>query len=412
MLVALEPVVYLSAHTTDDMERYNLLIALGISPAVLTETIWTLAVEHPQPAIPAEIHVVTTLTGERTLRNRLFDTPDEEGLSVWARFCREVLQLDPEAPEAPRFHIHVPLRGNGLKLDDIRTWDDDRRYAELCYRVVAQLCADPDAPRVVASIAGGRKTMSAHLLTAFSLYARPRDESIHVLVHPERPVLEDPTFFYPRPGSGMDVRIERVDLHLVRFRNQLEELARLHRGGQLPRTLQELESLPGLGLRPARPALVEVVLGDRTERSLRLLDAEGNEMAALKPVAPLPLVTLITLYEMLRRADSPEISNLQLVENEQVEALRNAAYAFCRDLAQLRPWGDTIALSRSISELNQLLAGNPLCNRYLRIHSRRTWDETFYAFGTEPPALRVCVPRALDYIQNWPFQHVPLTYID
>jgi len=394
------------------MERYNLLIALGISPAVLTETIWTLAVEHPNPAIPAEIHIVTTLTGERTLRNRLFDTPDEEGLSVWARFCREILQIDHGAPEAPQFHIHVPLRGNGLKLDDIRTWDDDRRYAELCYRLVAWLCADPQAPRVVASIAGGRKTMSAHLLTAFSLYARPQDESIHVLVHPERPVLEDPTFFYPRPGSNLEVRIERVDLHLVRFRNQLEELARLHRGGQLPRTLQELESLPGLGLRPARPAVAEVVLGDRTERRLRLLDTEGREMARLHPVAPAELVTLLTLYEMLRRAEASEISNMQLIENEQVEALRNAAYAFCRDLAQLRPWKDGVTLSRSISELNQLLAQNPLCLRYLQIHGRRTWEETFYAFSTEPPALQVCVPHALAYNQNWPFQHIPLTYID
>ncbi|SHK45891.1 CRISPR-associated ring nuclease Csm6 [Rhodothermus profundi] len=211
------------------MERYNLLIALGVSPAVLTETIWTLAIEHPQPAIPDEIHVVTTLTGERILRHRLFETPDEEGFSVWQRFCREVLQLEPESPEAPTWFIHVPLRGNGLKLDDIRTWDDDRRYAELCYQVVARLCADPEAPRVVASIAGGRKTMSAHLLTAFSLYARPQDESIHVLVHPEQSVLEDLTFFYPRSGGRQEVRIERVDLHLVRFRQQLEELARLHR---------------------------------------------------------------------------------------------------------------------------------------------------------------------------------------
>ncbi len=388
------------------MERYNLLIALGISPAIVTETIWTLAVEHPHPAVPAEIHVVTTLTGERMLRRHLFEQSDEEGLSVWARFCHEVLKLDPEEAEAPRWFIHVPIRGNGHKLDDIRTWDDDRRYATLCYQVVAQLCADPEAPRVVASIAGGRKTMSAHLLTAFSLYARPQDESIHVLVHPEQAVLNDPSFFYPRAGTRQDVRIERVDLHLVRFRHHLEELARLHRQGRLPQTLQELESLPGLGLRPARPANVEIILGGRNERMLRLLDPEGNEMALLQTITPAALVTLLTLYEMLRRIDASEISNLQLINNEQVEALRQAAYAFCRDLRRLRPWDDGVALSRSISELNQALRRHPLCGRYLQIVGRRTWEETFYAFRTEPPALQVTIPQSLDYMK-WPFQHIP-----
>jgi hypothetical protein len=52
--------------------RDILLAVLGISPAILTETLWCLAHEDP-PILPERILVITTLQGRESLRRTLFD---------------------------------------------------------------------------------------------------------------------------------------------------------------------------------------------------------------------------------------------------------------------------------------------------------------------------------------------------
>ena len=57
-----------------------LLALLGMSPAVLTETVWALAHENP-PILPDRIGVITTRPGRDKIKKILFDDrPD--GLSA------------------------------------------------------------------------------------------------------------------------------------------------------------------------------------------------------------------------------------------------------------------------------------------------------------------------------------------
>lgn len=69
-------------------------------------------------------------------------------------------------------------------LRDIRTPGDVRAVEAALYdRLRVLLPVLPEDTRLVGSLAGGRKTMSASLQTAFSLIARPDDRLVHVLVH-------------------------------------------------------------------------------------------------------------------------------------------------------------------------------------------------------------------------------------
>lgn len=381
------------------MKPYNLLIAIGTSPQVLTETIWSLVVQEAVPRVPRAIHVVTTMTGERKLKAALFDTATAGGVSVWDRMAQDFLggaKVD--------WHFHVAIRPTGHKIDDIRTWDDDRRFAEMCYRVVADLMTAPAALPVVGSIAGGRKTMSAHLLTAFLLYARPGDEAVHVLVEPEELVLKNKDFFYPSERDEVPVRIERVDLNLLNMRPQLEELARIHRAGALPRTLGELEQLPGMNFATAaRPDHVRVSLGNRNERSLVLCDAQGGVLEQIQPIAPNALVLLLILVDL---ADREEVSNQHLVDNPAIERRRRELLEYCRDDAQPRPWNET-SISQQISELNKLLDKHPLAAKYLKITGQRGRDDTRYYWPNGRPSLKAHTRQVTD-LMPWPLSSIPL----
>ncbi|HEY8485771.1 MAG TPA: CRISPR-associated ring nuclease Csm6 [Limnochordales bacterium] len=61
-------------------------------------------------------------------------------------------------------------------------------------RAGAHTTQDPGV-RVLASLAGGRKTMSTYLAMVLQFYGRPGDELLHVLV--PAPFESHPEFFYP-----------------------------------------------------------------------------------------------------------------------------------------------------------------------------------------------------------------------
>jgi CRISPR-associated protein (TIGR02584 family) len=79
-----------------------LLAVTGLSPAVLTETVWALATQHR--ILPHRIVLLTTMEGKRHLEEKLF-TPKKEGRnkSVW---------------EAPRTELGASA--DQLKIDGYR----------------------------------------------------------------------------------------------------------------------------------------------------------------------------------------------------------------------------------------------------------------------------------------------------
>lgn len=203
-----------------------LVAVTGLSPQIVTETLYALAVDPdpPQPLFtPTQIRLVTTEEGARRAKCELLDRDH-------GRFHR--LRSDHRLPdiEFGAEHIVVVEDRTGRPLGDIRSREDNRCAADTITAVIRELSRDDDSALHV-SIAGGRKTMGFYLGYALSLYGRAQDRLSHVLVN--APFEAHPDFFYPpltshliqdRDGGWHDARDARVtlaDIPFVRLREAL-----------------------------------------------------------------------------------------------------------------------------------------------------------------------------------------------
>jgi CRISPR-associated protein (TIGR02584 family) len=171
--------------------RRVLLAVCGLSPQIVTETLYALATQVQDPFIPTEVHLLTTAEGAR--RAELALLSDDLG---WFHKLRADYRLPAIAFD--RQHIHVMRDDRGNAMEDLRTPQDNRDAANFITAQVRRLSADPDCA-LHASIAGGRKTMGFYLGYALSLYGRAQDRLSHVLV--SDPFESSWDFFYPTPYS-------------------------------------------------------------------------------------------------------------------------------------------------------------------------------------------------------------------
>jgi len=172
-----------------------LLCATGLSPQVITETLFALLQRDGEPGLPREIHVVTTWQGAELIHNNLLDPAGPMQLRAFL----VDFGLDGDRVRFPPENIYVPQSGS-VQLDDIRTREDNDAAADLICDVVRRLTAHAGTA-VHASIAGGRKTLGYYLGYAMSLFGRRVDELSHVLVSPPFEGLRE--FFYPPPKPRM-----------------------------------------------------------------------------------------------------------------------------------------------------------------------------------------------------------------
>ena len=171
--------------------RRVLLAVCGLSPQIVTETLYALAAKEHDPFIPTEVHLITTAEGARRAELSLLS----DDLGWFHKLC-----ADYHLPGITfnRHHIHVMRDANERAMDDIRTPQDHRDAANFITAQVRQFSADPNCALHV-SIAGGRKTMGFYLGYALSLYGRAQDRLSHVLV--SDPFESSWDFFYPTPYS-------------------------------------------------------------------------------------------------------------------------------------------------------------------------------------------------------------------
>ncbi|MCS6945116.1 MAG: CRISPR-associated ring nuclease Csm6 [Sutterellaceae bacterium] len=217
----------LTAAPREMESRRILLCVTGLTPQVVTETLYALArpADGEAPWIPHEIHVITTTRGADNVRLSLL----HPATGHFRRLCQDY-NLPPIAFDDA--HIHLMRRPDGSALEDIRDRADSAVAADAIASVVRTLTADPDS-EVHASIAGGRKTMGFFLGYAMSLYGRPQDRLSHVLV--SEPYESNPNFYYPTPDTQpiprgrdsnemIDAALARVwlaDIPFVRLRSAL-----------------------------------------------------------------------------------------------------------------------------------------------------------------------------------------------
>lgn len=269
----------------DQYPRRILLAVTGLSPQVVTETLYALTQKQTPPFVPTEIHVITTRQGAEHARLNLLS--DEPG---WFHRLRQEYALPAIAFDDATLHIVTDAAGQ--PLDDIRTPADNERVADYIAATVRDLTADPDAA-VHVSLAGGRKTMGYYLGYALSLYGRAQDSLSHVLV--SSPFESHPEFYYPsreqrvihtrdakpRPLDCRDAVVELAEIPFVRLRHGLDERLRA-----------------GTTSFSASVAAAQRALGPAE----LVLDLAGQRIRAADQVMVLPPAELALLAVFARRA--------------------------------------------------------------------------------------------------------------
>jgi len=174
-----------------EFPRRVLLAVSGLTPQIVTETIYALAADEFAPFVPTEVHLITSAEGARRAELTLLS----DDLGWFHKLC-----ADYHLPGV-RFdasHIHVMRDAHGQPMNDIRSPADNRAAADFITAQVRSITADSGCA-LHASIAGGRKTMGFYLGYALSLFGRPQDRLSHVLV--SEPFESSYDFFYPTPYS-------------------------------------------------------------------------------------------------------------------------------------------------------------------------------------------------------------------
>lgn len=201
-----------------------LVAIVGLSPQVVTETLW--ALRRERGFIPDEIRVILTRAARDCVVHDLLDPLEGR----FHAFCRDYglvgrIRFDESC-------VTVVTDADGRELDDIRTPEESAAAADTIVRVIGNVCSDPNTI-VHVSIAGGRKSMGFFAGYAMSLFARPRDSVSHVLVND--PFESNRDFFYPPPEekeivdargesiSSREARVMLADIPIVRLRTGLPE---------------------------------------------------------------------------------------------------------------------------------------------------------------------------------------------
>lgn len=169
--------------------RKILLCLTGMSPQIVTETLYALSVQNIPPWIPTEIHLITTSEGSRLAHKMLLD-PETGMLCQFIRDYRlPSIRFDPD-------FVHVLEDRHGHQLADIRSDEDNVDAANFIVELVRRMTYDEESS-IHVSIAGGRKTMGFYAGYALSLFGRPQDRLSHILV--SQPFESLPNFYYPPP---------------------------------------------------------------------------------------------------------------------------------------------------------------------------------------------------------------------
>ena len=172
---------------TESPDEIFLIALLGRSPAVITELLWHLVmVEEAQIAgiemwttsstVEGAEHIEATARVLQALAEAL-----PPGCLPAVRQPPTLVAAPPPWNEPPSVRFVGVQRADGAFIEDVAHAQDAQLIDAALYERVRQLRRTlPHTIRLVGSLAGGRKTMSTALHTAFSLQARIQDRLVHV----------------------------------------------------------------------------------------------------------------------------------------------------------------------------------------------------------------------------------------
>ncbi len=252
-----------------------LVVVFGLTPQVVTETLYCLTQVKKTPINVSLIKVITTSKGKEYALESLLDP----GSGKFYEFCREY-DMDPGAIDFGEDDILVLKDRAGNPVSDIRSIADNEAAADQIAQLIRELTSDPRLS-LHCSAAGGRKTMGIYLACALQLFGRPEDILSHVLVSED--FESHPDFFYkPKRGKILEVksrdgevvrrlntddaRIELAEIPYVRVREKIEGIWDLSKMSYIElvrraqREMDLVKVVPDMVLNVGRRTLV---IGDR-----------------------------------------------------------------------------------------------------------------------------------------------------
>ncbi len=204
-----------TSNRPEQYQRRILIAVSGLSPQILTETLYGLISQEPA-YIPTEIHLVSTTGGIKRAKLDLLHPESGHFFSLCREYHLPDIQFNTNS-------LHVLHDQHGEPMDDIRSPEQNEAAADFITRLISDFSRDKDSS-IHASIAGGRKTMGYYLGYALSLYGRAQDRLSHVLV--SEGYESHPDFFYPtkqskvihdRQNHPMDTQLAEVSLAKIPF---------------------------------------------------------------------------------------------------------------------------------------------------------------------------------------------------
>lgn len=208
-----------------------LFLVTGMTPAIITETIWALAcdpeLDESERWLPDEVQVLSTKHGINQIRSRILQS------GVFEQFKADYPQL--KNIQFDSTHLHSIKDTTGNALHDLRTPEDNEYAANEINKHIRNLTSDKNISLHV-SIAGGRKTMGFYAGYALSLHGRANDEMSHVLVDAQ--FENNPNFYYPtnyenyitnNKGEDIDTQEAHVWLAKIPFVRMKDMIKKGHK---------------------------------------------------------------------------------------------------------------------------------------------------------------------------------------
>lgn len=208
-------------------KREVLIAVAGLTPQIITETLYYLT-QCKKPAVNiSEAYVLTTSEGRKRVENLLL----KKGKGKFFQFLKEY-GLEGKILFSET-NIIVIKDKNGKELKDIVTEEDNECAANQIIDFIRKMTHDENVV-LHCSVAGGRKTMGLYMGYALQLFGRDKDTLSHVLVSED--FESHPDFFYkPRLNQEMktkngknintkDVRIRLAEIDYIRLRAKLLDI--------------------------------------------------------------------------------------------------------------------------------------------------------------------------------------------
>lgn len=199
--------------------KTKVLIAVtGMSPAILTETVWALA-QQEDPWIPDQVIAITTRTGKATIEKLLLTG------GGWFRLRSTLAKKGLPVTDAMAFGASDSIRviGDGSRdYEDIATPEESGIAADFLLGVLRQYTEQPDT-EIMASIAGGRKTMSALMMSCISLLGRTQDRACHVLADDDFLTANREFLFPSNQREQKAAKVQLCEIPFVRVRGWYEK---------------------------------------------------------------------------------------------------------------------------------------------------------------------------------------------